>query len=47
MRTRPIRALWMTLLLVNVAATFLLAADRRPITETDLLKFQWVADLGS
>ena len=29
---------------VHLVAIVGLAADRRPITETDILKFQWVAD---
>jgi dipeptidyl aminopeptidase/acylaminoacyl peptidase len=43
MKTRTGRAL-ATALLVASAAAFLFAADRRPIAETDFLKFQWVAD---
>ena len=42
MRTGPIRALSVTLLLLAAAATA--TAAGRPITETDLLKFQWVTD---
>ncbi len=42
MRTGPIRALSMALLLGTLAATA--AGAVRPITETDLLKFQWVTD---
>ncbi|MDQ5857785.1 MAG: S9 family peptidase, partial [Acidobacteriota bacterium] len=37
------RGLAIVMVLV-VDVGFLRAADRRPITETDILKFQWVAD---
>ncbi len=43
MRTSPMRALGAAIVLATGAA-FLLAAEKRPITGTDLLKFQWVAD---
>ena len=43
MRTTLARGLAAALVL-GIGAAFLVAADRRPITETDLLRFQWVAD---
>jgi dipeptidyl aminopeptidase/acylaminoacyl peptidase len=43
MRTRFLCAVGASIFLA-VAPSALRAADRRPITETDFLKFQWVAD---
>jgi len=44
MRSAHLRAAAAAVLLFAGASVSLAAADRRPITETDLLKFQWIAD---
>jgi dipeptidyl aminopeptidase/acylaminoacyl peptidase len=44
MRSAHVRAAAAAVLLFAGASVILAAADRRPITETDLLKFQWIAD---